>query len=244
MKRPLITSVSEASSKLKILLHGPSGAGKTRLAATFPRPLIFDLEGGTLSVRGMTGVDVVPPQAFRGGHPGAERFLPGLLLEYVDWLASSEASDYQTVVLDSLTELQEQFMAVTLPAKSDPRQAYGEWSAYVRTLMSKLRALDKHFVVIARTQMKESFEGEGSMLYPQISPASWTNVPALVDYGFFIQQKTRGLGQNATVVPVLYSRSATAYTKTRTPFPTELVEPTFPKIAELIAAGLKSESAA
>ena len=224
MKKPVLSKPTQTSTRIKALLHSPSGVGKTRLAASFPKPIIFDLEDGTASVT--DDVPVIAMEQFRQNG----KFVPQLVLDYLDWLATAEAKDYETVVIDSLTELQEQFLAVVIPTKNDPRQAYGEWNAYVRTLMTKLRALPKHFVVICRTKMGDTFEGTENMLLPQISPAAWTNVPALVDYGFYLSRKKEGLGPAAKVVPVLHTQSSAAWTKTRKLMPAEIVSPTFEKI--------------
>lgn len=224
MKKPVITAPAATSSRIKALLHSPSGIGKTRLASTFPKPIIFDLEDGTSSVTEQ--VPVIAMEQFRQNG----KFVPQLVMDYLDWLATPEAKDIETVVIDSLTELQEQFLQVVMPTKSDPRQAYGEWNSYTRTLMTKLRALPKHFVVICRTKMGETFEGTENMLLPQISPAAWTNVPALVDYGFFLTRKKEGIGPAAKIVPVLVTQSSSAWTKTRKPLPVEIVSPTFEKL--------------
>ena len=38
--------------KLKVLVYGESGTGKTLFAGTFPKPLFFDFDGGMLTLRG------------------------------------------------------------------------------------------------------------------------------------------------------------------------------------------------
>ena len=224
MRKPVLSKPEQAASKLKVLLHSPSGVGKTRLASTFPKPIIFDLEQGTSSIT--EEVPVIAMDQFREGG----KFVPNRVLEYLDWLATPEGKDFETVVIDSLTEMQEQFLSVVMPTKNDPRQAYGEWNSFVRTMMTKLRALPKHFVVICRTKMGDTFEGTENMLLPQISPAAWSNVPALVDYAFFMSKKKEGIGPSAKIVPVLHTQSTTAWTKTRRPMPVEIVNPTFEKI--------------
>lgn len=224
MKKPLLTTPAAVGDRLKVLVHAPSGVGKTRFADTFPSPIFFDFEQGTSSLGSQS--PVIELEQFRQGG----KFVPGLVFEYLDWLATPDAKAIETVVIDSLTELQEQFLGVVMPTKSDPRQAYGEWNTFVRTLMTKLRALPKHFVIICRTKMGDNFEGTENMLLPQISPAAWTNVPALVDYGFYMTKKKEGIGPAAKIVPVLQTQSTAAWTKTRKLLASEIVAPTFDKI--------------
>lgn len=231
MKKPNFTNTATPDAKMKVLLHSPSGIGKTRLASTFPNAVIFDFEDGTASIDAASNVQRIDRSQFMANGV----FNPQLVLEYLDWFATKEADGVSTVVIDSITDLQEQFLEVTLAKYRDPRQAYGEWASFVRTMMTKLRALDKHFVVIARTKMGDNFEGIEGMLLPQISPAAWGNVPALVDYGFYMTRKRTGLGDNAKVVPVLVTQSQQAWTKTRRPMPTEIQNPTFASIQAVIA---------
>lgn len=228
MKKPVISKPADVDARMKILLHAPSGIGKTRFASTFPKPIFFDLEDGTSSVD--KDVAVVGMAQFRSNNA----FNPQLLMDYLDWLATPEAKEYETVVIDSITELQEQFMQVTIPKHNDPRRAYGDWAAYVRTLMTKLRALPKHFIVIARTKAGDNFEGTENMLLPQISPAAWTNVPSLADYGFYMTRKKVGLGNAAKMVPVLVTQATNAWTKTRKLLPAEINDPTFDTLRSAI----------
>ena len=78
-------------------LTGQAGAGKTTLAATFPAPLILDLEGGSWVLQGQD-VDV---------HREWEKPERGRLKELLGVLREAAATDHKTVVIDSWTRLSE-----------------------------------------------------------------------------------------------------------------------------------------
>ena len=95
-----VTTVAESPEFINLLVYGNPGAGKTVLAGSADvvpelRPVLFiDVEGGTFSIRErFPEVDVVRVQTW----PDMQRVYDALYkMEH----------DYQTVVLDSLTEMQ------------------------------------------------------------------------------------------------------------------------------------------
>lgn len=235
MRKPVLSKPADLPTKLKVLLHGPSGAGKTRLAATFPRPVIFDIEDGTTSVKGMD-VAVVPKSSIIPD--SASLAWTNGLKENIAWFATPDAKDYDTIVIDSLTEMQAAFLEVKMRSVPDPRMAYGAWASYLREIMTMLRSVDKHFVVICRSKVGDNIEGGQTMILPELSPASWSNVPALCDYGFYLVQKA-GLG-NAASTPTIFTGQgggANAWGKSRGKLPQTIVPATFNAIAAAIKQG-------
>jgi hypothetical protein len=85
--------------RLKVLLYGLSGMGKTTMAATFPKPLFLDLEGGMLSVRKFK------PLRFPANPSESVRSYPQVV-EFYQYVANAVNPPFQTIVIDSLNELQ------------------------------------------------------------------------------------------------------------------------------------------
>ncbi len=204
MRKPTISKPAQLGQFFKVLLHGPSGTGKTRMASTFPKPIIFDIEGGTMSIDKGLDVAVV----------AKEQITLDSLTQYIDWLATPDAKDYETVVIDSLTHLQNIFLEQKLQTVNDPRQAYGQWQQYLRTLMEKLFSLQKNVVFICRSKMGEDIEG-AEKLFPELSPSAFSVVPALVDFAIVVTNKTTGLGNRATTEAKGFAAHPKYWTKTR-----------------------------
>lgn len=204
MKKPTISKIEGIGKFKKVLVHGPSGAGKTRFASTWPNPILFDIEGGSMSIDKDKDVAVV----------AKDQINLTSLIEYVDWLSTPDAAQYETVIMDSLTELQAQFLNEKLKTVPDPRMAYGQWQSYLRELMQKLFDLNKNVLVICRSKMGEDIEG-AEKLFPELSPSAFSTVPALVDYAIVITSKTTGLGLKATSTPMAFGAHPKYWTKAR-----------------------------
>jgi len=90
----------------KIVIYAPEGFGKTTLASQFPRPLFFDLEGGTAQIDclrlttaelpNMASIDAAIEEVARGG----KAVCSTLVIDTADWMeetASVELCDQHKV---------------------------------------------------------------------------------------------------------------------------------------------------
>lgn len=87
--------------KIKAVLYGPSGVGKTTLALSFPTPYYFDVEGGA---KGPQYRELLKKSggAYLGPEDGTLSF--DTLIEQMQALAT-EKHPYKTLIVDSLTKL-------------------------------------------------------------------------------------------------------------------------------------------
>lgn len=124
------TSTVGERQGLKVLTYGGSGAGKTTLIATAPRPVVASAEAGLLSLQ-------------RCNIPYAEIRTLVDLWEFYRWAAgSAEArNNFSTLCLDSLSEIGEKVLAGSKAVVKDPRQAYGELQTQMETLVKAFRDL-------------------------------------------------------------------------------------------------------
>lgn len=91
-----------------ITICGDAGAGKTRLAATFPNPIFIRAEDGMQSIPADKRPDAFP--VLRG--PNATEIVKALFDQMIALLR--EPHEYQTLVIDSVTALDEIFSAEAL----------------------------------------------------------------------------------------------------------------------------------
>jgi len=92
---------SVKAGKIKAVLYGPSGVGKTTLALSFPAPYYFDVEGGA---KGPQYRKLLADSGgvYMGPEDGTMSF--DTLIEQMQALAT-EKHPYKTLIVDSLTKL-------------------------------------------------------------------------------------------------------------------------------------------
>jgi hypothetical protein len=123
------TSAAAQDHGIKCLIYGLSGAGKTTLAASAPRPIIASAESGTLSIA-KHNITMAEIKSYAD------------LLEFYNWAkGSASASGYDTLYIDSLSEIYERILAEEKGKTKDPRKAYGEMADQMITLVKSFRDL-------------------------------------------------------------------------------------------------------
>lgn len=125
---------------IKAVIFGPPGSGKTPLLETAPRPIALITEPGMLSMR-------------KSNLPCWNAInSPKEIEEFFKWLRSSnEAKNYDTVCMDSLSQMAELIIREELGRNKDGRKAYGEMS---RRVMDHLEFLfympQKHTALLCK----------------------------------------------------------------------------------------------
>jgi len=111
---------------VKCIVYGGAGVGKTRLCATAPKPIIISAESGLLS---LSEVDC--------------DFIEIKSLNQLDEAYRALKSDntYETICLDSLSEIAEVLITELKPQFKDARQAYGALSDAMMPMLRKFRDL-------------------------------------------------------------------------------------------------------
>jgi hypothetical protein len=130
---------------LKVLTYGYSGVGKTKFAGTAPAPLFLDIEGGLLTLRDQH-IDVV---TIRRWEDVSDCFM---------YLRDGDHK-YNTVVVDSLTELQKVLCDHYVDGKE--RLTLGDWGLIIdktRRFVRHLKNLPMNVIVIALAEQKKDEE--------------------------------------------------------------------------------------
>ena len=119
---------------VKCLVYGEAGAGKTHLCGTVESPIILSAESGLLSLAGQD-IDVVEIKSMEDLHDA-----------YVWCDTAQEAKHYDTICVDSLSDIAEKMLGEKLEQFKDPRQAYGEMAIQMARLIRKFRDLSGRHV--------------------------------------------------------------------------------------------------
>ena len=155
----LMTTKGYASDSVKILVHGQSGVGKTTLIGSLPTPVVISAEGGLLAL--------------------ADLEIPYLnvtnmteLNEAFEWLSGSEeANQFQSVAIDSISEIAEVVLNTEKKLTKDPRQAYGALQEQMTDLIRAFRDLPKKHVYMSAKTEKATDEN-GRILYSPSMPGN------------------------------------------------------------------------
>lgn len=149
-----------SASNLKLLVYGQAGAGKTSLIPTLPNPVILSAEGGLLSI---SGHDI----------PFIEVTDMDTLREAYSWLLNSdEAKQFDSVALDSISEIAEVCLSKEKSIAKDPRQAYGEMQTTMAELIRSFRDLPKNVMMTAK--LEKAQDEMGRMMYSPSMPGNKT----------------------------------------------------------------------
>lgn len=142
---------------VKLLVYGQAGAGKTSLIRTMPNPVVLSAEGGLLSIQ---DADL----------PFIEVTSMDDLREAYDWAKNSaEASGFQSVALDSISEVAEVVLQHELKKNKDGRAAYGELNTTMQELIRAFRDLPgKHVYMSAK--LEKSQDEMGKLLFNPSMP--------------------------------------------------------------------------
>lgn len=148
-------------SGVKLLVYGQAGAGKTSLIPTLPAPIVLSAEGGLLSI---AGADV----------PYIEIASMGDLMEAYKWLSeSAEAAQFQSVALDSISEVAEVVLNAEKKASKDPRQAYGAMQEQMADIIRAFRDLPGRHVYMS-AKLEKTQDEMGRVLYAPSMPGNKT----------------------------------------------------------------------
>lgn len=151
-----LTSTARAAQQngIKLLVHGPAGAGKTSLCATTDEPtVIISAEAGLLSLRGHD-IPVIEVANIDDVHE-AYRFVT----------ESADATGFRWVCLDSISEIAEVCLAAEKKATKDPRAAYGALADQMGQLIRAFRDLPGRNVYFSCKQQRTQDQATGSTLY-------------------------------------------------------------------------------
>lgn len=121
---------------IKLMVYGRAGMGKTRLCGTAPKPFIISAEAGLLTLRNQS-IPVIQVGNFQEAWDA-----------YTWASANALKNGFQTVCVDSISEIAEKSLAAAKAKKSDPRQAYGDMAEETIKLVKAFRDLPGLNVVI------------------------------------------------------------------------------------------------
>jgi hypothetical protein len=153
---------------INCVIYGASGVGKTVLCSTAPSPIILSSERGMLS---LSGVDVP--------------FIEVNNLQDIDdsYKLLKSNSEYQTICIDSLTEIAELLVTGFRKEVNDGRQAYMKLAEAVGGMIRNFRNIKGKNIVFIAKQRRIDDEESNSFSFEPYMPGRVLpfNLPYYVD---------------------------------------------------------------
>lgn len=179
-----VTPVGDIVFHRSMVIYGRSGSGKTTLSSTFPKPMLYVnvRDNGTDSISDIKGIDVYNIE----GVDDVE--------ELRLFLAQDKGEKYKTLVIDTMSQLQEIYVEEVGHRKekakskkpgewgSMTKQDWGEVASEMKSLVIELRDLPMEVVFIAQDRtFNNDDEGSENQLMPEIGPRLMPSVAGVMN---------------------------------------------------------------
>lgn len=215
-----IAPAAVATDKLKVLIYGEPGVGKTTFAATAPNTLLIDVERGSRALLNVNNpVDVLEYRSIEQVEKAVE-FLA----------AGNQAFDkYETIVLDSITEMQARVIDAQLRMRG-PGSYKADWDIYgentqrLRMLVSSFRDIDRNLICTAHAKVDKDDQTGIAFVRPALTPGLAKAVAGMFDIVGYL--KINGKGERVLRV----QPTKTVLAKSRKSLPEEITAPTWAKL--------------
>lgn len=149
-----LISTNQLTTGKTILVHGPTGSGKTRLIATAPNPVIAATDRGCASLKNYN-IPMQPISSVKG------------MKEFLAWAQGPQGQQFQTICIDDMTELAELTLLECRNRTNHLQKAYGEMMDIVYDFIRTLRdwPVSSHYIYMACKQQREKDHATGQFIY-------------------------------------------------------------------------------
>jgi len=201
---------------INMLIYGDSGVGKTLLASgadgvpEMRNVLVIDMEGGQLSVRKTSyEPDIVRVETWKG-------------LEQVYHTLHAGSHEYQTVIVDSLTEANAFSLAqittersggdeLDLDADTPQLQEYGKNMVRILSMLRRFRDLPMNVIFTSLAQVEKQKNGS-QLILPDVTGKLAKKIPAVFDNVLYYYVKETDEGEQRCL---LTSKTSSTVAKNR-----------------------------
>jgi len=240
---------------LNMVIYGDPGSGKTTLAATANQHedtkdvFFLDINRGLLSVAEETDIIERVPEAIE-----VEKFSE---VRDIFWFLANEDHEFNTVVIDTFTDLQEKNLEHIVGEKLGKssrkgsardslddrwREDYGESTAQLTRLARSFRDLPMHTIFICHRRTDQD-DKKRETVGPALTPSLQTNVIGMMDIVGYMYLAPDEDGEGM-VHRTLFQSYDKYVAKDRTPgkkLPMTMDNASIPKIINTIKGGKKDE---
>jgi phage nucleotide-binding protein len=152
----LMSTKDVATSGVKILIYGLSGVGKTTIIKTLSKVIVLSAEGGLLALQGedVHFLEITDMDSLK---------------EAYGWVY--ENPDYDSIALDSISEIAEVVLAAEKKKAKDPRAAYGAMQDQMNEIIRAFRDIPNKNVYFS-AKLEKAQDEMGRILYSPSMPGN------------------------------------------------------------------------
>lgn len=171
IKKP--SELTQTKIKLKGLIYGQPGTGKTSLALSAPKPLLIDFDNGLRRVTKQYQTDSVQVESYQ---------------DLLDILTKEDISGYETIVIDTLGKMVDRigdWLSISNPKVKQgdgqlSMKGWGNVKAEFQRLLKLLESKNKSSIFIAHE--KEEKVGDDVMKRPDVAGSSGKDIVKELDF--------------------------------------------------------------
>lgn len=153
----------DVQTKIKALIYGQAGMGKTTLALSAPKPLLLDFDNGVNRVNFEHQKDTVQIKSFQ---------------EALDVL-NEDLSDYESIIVDTIGKMMD-FIITKVCGSSNPRiQDWGRINQEFTNFVRIASSLNKNIIFIAHRDVRK--EGEENVFVPAVREKTYSAIVTELD---------------------------------------------------------------
>jgi len=217
---------------VKFLVYGESGSGKTVFASSWPNAVFLDIDKGMSSItRRVSRIPI-------SNKPSQSQTAWDSMQRAIAFLESTDLHKFETVVVDSLNEMQVIAMDDIIAKFPNIRRPYNDLagqSDYGKMLddfdkaVRRLRALPMHVVLIAQVAPQQY---ETDVIQPQlVGKHTSRNMARMADIVGYLYKQEGGEGTHQKKDRIMVFDAVNHVTKDRSDMlPFTIVNPTFAEL--------------
>lgn len=235
-----VVSIQELGQKSLWVIYGKSNSGKTYVASTFPKPLLYLQVGddGSNTIAGVEGIDALPIHSIEELNDVANELL--------------KDKKYKTVAVDTFSLIVNEWVdkKVIKKKKKMTQQLWGELKTDTEEVIKAMHKIAKrHIVVLTCHESMDAIEGMEDEITPDVRPSvskgARTYLEGMANYGIHTTKISKEITKgNTTKEVVRYAADIgpNPYYWTKLQIspsikvPSRIINPTYDKFMEIIGA--------